>query len=144
MKGSYYTLVSTQNIIDWWPRVAPWLLQAIGEADTWGDIECVKRELESGCAQLWVIEDRMHAIQLVVVTETILIGGEPACVLRWAGGYAVKDLTFDIGFIEAWAKARGISSIHIWGRRGWEKLFKPLGYKHNFSVLTKSLVERIH
>lgn len=144
MTNKHYTLVSTNSVLDWWPRVAPWILQAIGDESTWGDIEHIKRELESGCAQLWVVRDTHLNIQLVVITETMLIGGEPSCVLRWAGGHRVKDLTFDVGFIEAWAKARGISHIQIWGRRGWERLFKPLGYKHDFCVLSKSLVERIH
>lgn len=144
LKPLKYTLIGTDNVEYWWPRAAPWILQAIGESDSWEGVEQIRRDLLMGTAQLWLVMEPHEKIKLALITETLLFEGQPTCVLRWAGGEGVKELTFDIGFIESWARSRGITSMKIWGRRGWERLFKPLGYTHEYSVLQKTLVERIH
>jgi hypothetical protein len=43
--------------------------------------------------------------------------------------------------LETWAKARGFEMIEFWGRKGWDRLMRPYGYKETFRIVQKRLSE---
>lgn len=81
-----YLLISPANIPVWWPRVAPWILQAIGESETWSDINTIRDALEQGFAHLWVIKSGEADISCALISEPTVVGGKQYLVLRWCGG----------------------------------------------------------
>lgn len=133
-------LLNPEQISLRWAELQPWVQKAldsgIGESTTHQlFMECIN--LHSQC---WVIEEnsvltsvgitRINQFneykQLQIVTTT----GD-----GWSNEYgedAHKTL-------EAFAKDTGCRNIAVYGRRGWERALKTLGYVHAYSVLVKEL-----
>jgi hypothetical protein len=93
---------------------------------------------EDGYCQLWAYGD-CHFVTRVDVNKdgrrlvVCLLGGEN--LFDW--GYQLeKELS-------SLAKAYQCAKIAIEGRKGWEKLLKPLGFKQEVVTLVKELTDRI-
>ena len=44
-----------------------------------------------------------------------------------------------LAYAEDVAKQTGCKYVTVWGRPGWTKKMKPLGYKHTYTVMTKEV-----
>ena len=146
-----YRLVAANNVENIWHEIAPWIIQAmrIDEEEVKScamDLEAIKLKAKQGVMQIWLGEkpDKKD-IDMVLVTESLLLANEMTLVVRWASGLGViEDMLPDFGLLENWAKTNGYHEIQIWGRKGWEKLFRPLGYKHDFTVISRVIDRGIH
>lgn len=139
-----YRLVHPSNVEDIWHKVAPWIAQAIGEAETWGDLGQIKAMAMAGAARIWIGYDAQDNVDVVLVSEHGMVGGRQTLILRWLCGKNLDQWLQDIEMIEGWAIANGYQSIHIWGRAGWQKVCKPLGYTHEFTIIGKPLIRGLH
>jgi hypothetical protein len=141
----YYTLLEPRNLDSAWPRVAPWLMQAIGTEDKWGEIEEIRMGIARGMMQLWVIQDRKSGDLLAVaVTEVHQAGNVKSLVVRWMGGKDIKRWLTDLGLMERWGIINGCTKMEIWGRSGWTRWFSKVGYKEEFRVISKQLEQELH
>ena len=140
-----YTVVSTQNVEAHWPRVSPWILQAIGpEADS-SDLEYIKELAKRGIAHIWIgHRGAKEKIEMVLVTETLFYGPKKTLVLRWLSGSDIQADLEDLGLIEMWAKQNGYTDIEVWGRKGWERWMKPHGYHYERTVLKRVIDRELH
>lgn len=134
-----YEQVHPMNVDQVWHLVAPWIAQAIGDSDTWVDLAEIYKNAKLGHARIWIGRDLSNQIDMVLVTETWFLDGRRTLVLRWLCGKNMKEWLEDISLIEAWAQSNGFQNVHIWGRPGWIRVCESLGYKHEFTVLSKPL-----
>ena len=141
----HYALIPPANLDSAWVVAAPWLIQAIGESDSWVEIDTIKENVRKGAAQLWLFQDKKTGEVLVTfITEAVLIGGLPSLVVRWLGGAQPERWISDIGIVERWAANNGFHKVEAWGRAGWGKLLQPHGYRESFRVFEKLVDRGIH
>lgn len=139
-----YSLVHPTSVESHWPMVAPWIAQAIGNSDTWRDLEEIKKLAKEGVARIWIGYNAEKKIDVVMVTETWIMDGRKVLVLRWLAGVNMSEWFQDWDLVESWASAQGFQDIHIWGRPGFAKACKSLGFRHEFTVCSKPLIRGHH
>lgn len=142
-----YVIVAPANVEFHWPKVAPWIAQAISAEPEMQqeDLEVIKQNCLRGTSQIWIGHDERGDIELVCVTELHMLGKELTCVVRWLSGINVDNWTTELDtYIEHWAKERGCLKLQIWGRRGWQRALKPLGYIHEFTVIGRRIDREVH
>lgn len=138
-----YLLIAKDNIPKAWPHVAPWILQAVEGGNLEGQMEQIREELLRGGAQLWV-GGLFPEIKMVLVTEGMTLDNVPTLVLRMYAGAEVEENIPHLAVVEQWAVQNGYSAIQVWGRLGWRKKLRPLGYKTDYLVMSKSLKKELH
>lgn len=139
-----YVIVHPANIEVYWPIAAPWIAQAIGESDTWKDLDDIKKQIKENISTLWIGRNPDGSVYAVLVTETWYMAGRKVLVLRWLCGCDFEEIKDDFFLIENFAQNNGFQDIHIWGRKGFEKVCKPLGFEHAFTVLSKPVMRGLH
>ena len=139
-------LVMPQHVDTIWPKVAPWILQAMDLVDEANPvaIQRVKDDITRGACQLWGIMSEDQEILAVAVTGTGIIGGRSAVVVRYLCGREMEKWLHAIALIERWARNNDFEIVEVWGRPGWIKALAPHGYKHSYHVLEKSVSKEIH
>lgn len=141
----HYTLLHPKHLDSAWPVVAPWLIQAIGNEDSWGQIEEIRSGIATGLMQLWVVQEKQRGDLLAVfVTEPQIVGNIHSLVIRWMGGREIDRWLENIGVIERWAMRQGFAKVEIWGRPGWSRRFAHLGYREDFRVISKMVDKELH
>lgn len=135
-----YEQIHASKVDDVWHVVAPWIAQAIGDSDTWSDLEAIKDNAKRGFSHIWIGRKPNQEVDVVFVSETWFLDGRRAFVIRWLTGKDMNEWIEDLEYIENWASSNGYQSVHIWGRPGWQRVCKPLGYKHEFTVMSKPLM----
>jgi hypothetical protein len=125
-----------------WLTVAPWIVQAVGEGVDDTDMKYIKQQALAGAAQIWVV--RKKDIEAVLVTEAAFYGGRRTLILRWLCGKRIDEWAAILEAVELWAYENQFERVEAWGRKGWEKVLRPLQYTHEFTVLGKSLARRMH
>lgn len=102
-------------------------LELAGEGHTITDLE---QALQTGDALLWT------GVNGALVT---LLYESPRgrSVHVWLGTGDLNELLQMEPGVSAWARARGCKYATINGRKGWSRVFKPLGFKMIDGELTK-------
>lgn len=139
-----YEQIHASNVEQVWHLVAPYIAQAIGDSDTWSDLDAIKQKAKNGYATVWIGRDQEKQIDVVFVTEPWILDGRKALVIRWLCGKNLKEWLPDLEYLEDWAMANGFQAMQVWGRPGWVRVLKPLGYKHEFTVLSKPLIRGLN
>ena len=94
----------------------------------------VRNALDTGLAQLWLTLDPGPVAAMVTRRD-----GDTLEV--WLAGGAV--LSGSVPFLETAieaAKADGVTNGRIWGRKGWARVLKPYGWRHDGDFLVKDFV----
>lgn len=141
-----YALIHPVRIEDAWLKVAPWIALAIGsDPEDWIDLEHIKPRLLCGAMQLWIgHEPGTEKIESVLITEGTLIGKDPTLIVRWATIKGLNAHLQDIGLLERWAMDNGFSKLQVWGRPGFSRILKPLGFSKKFEVTERTLDRGVH
>jgi len=139
-----YQQINPNNVENIWHIVAPWIAQAIGDSDTWSDLDTIKENALRGHAHIWIGKDQQDQMDVVFVTETWFLDGRRALVVRWLCGRNMAEWIGDLSYLENWAAQNGFQSLQIWGRKGWIRACKSLGYKNEFTVLSKPLLRGLN
>ncbi len=140
-----YALLAPGNVESNWAKIAPWIAQAIEGSRAAQDLEQVKARAMNGSMQIWIgANPRTKLVSMVLVTEAILIDEIPMLVLRMLAGVDIDECLPDMALIESWAIGKGFHSLQVWGRKGWEKKLKPLGFRHEYTILSKVLDKGLH
>lgn len=137
------SLVPKEQVQSVLPNALPWIEKTLEEmAYTRWTLEGIVEELQNGKMQLWVCYDKGK--HLFVITELIteLTGITVHIVL--GGGRFNKNMLRYLNLIENWAKGLGATGFVIWGRWGWEKLLRPLGFKFETAVFRRTFTERLN
>ncbi len=122
--------VNPNNVGNLWPHVRGIIKRAIDRGHTdWGFLE---RNLYSGSWLLWLIWDG-EQIKGAVVTG--LVGD--ACEIIACAGDDYREWIHLISEIEDYARAEGMTSMRLIGRRGWSRVLRD--YKQTLVMLEKKL-----
>lgn len=108
------------------------LQAALGERPIYS-LQDVKNEIDAGRSFCWLSEK-----STLVVSVNDHSTGERSLDC-WLGAGDMEELMTMIEPIEAWAREAGCTQIHINGRKGWERMFAPHGYKPWTVTLRKLL-----
>jgi len=137
---SVYKILHPSNIIFAWNTIEPWLRLALDEMHADADLEQIKTDAQCGLNMVLLGYDpKTKELDLVLVAEPRRVSGVPTMVIMWAAGRNMHSWIKDIAVIENLAKERGFKQLHIWGRKGFERMLKAEGFRHEFTVIGKSL-----
>lgn len=139
------TMIPPSRIKDVLPKVLPWLEKTLSERGyaNW-TLEGLVDDLQAGRKQLWGAHQEGHYLFAVTQVWTELTG--PHVDICLAGGsldpeYAILN---HLVVIEQWAKNINAKSMTISGRKGWEKLLIPYGYRFDYTVYRHTFTERFN
>jgi hypothetical protein len=130
------------DIANYWATVGPWILTAVGEGVDDTDVNYIRSQALAGAAQIWIVSRK--DIEAVLVTEAAFYGGRRTLVLRWLCGTLVEAWEDILTALEEWAYHNHFEYIEAWGRKGWDKVLRPMGYSHQFTIVGKTLIRRFH
>lgn len=110
-----------------WARAVPILQGALERGGTQGfSLAEVREAVEAGRAQFWPGRRSAGVSEVTRDFHIWLFGGQLSEM--WAMERAVSE----------WARAQGCGRITIKGRKGWERVMAPLGYRTK-TLLVKDL-----
>ncbi|MFN7002184.1 MAG: hypothetical protein ACK4NW_01995 [Roseinatronobacter sp.] len=109
-----------------------WIEAALAYSGGTHTFEDVAEGIASGRMQLWPAPDGC------IVTEIVAYPRKKVCNGFLAGGDMARLLDM-IPAIEAWAAAQGCASTELTGRRGWVRVFAPMGYQEAATTLRKEI-----
>jgi hypothetical protein len=114
-----------ESVADAWRRCRPWLESAVRRQG-----ECTIEDAESAIAsgQAWFVPGDRCAAVLQMTRDTNV----------WLGGGDLSELVRRLPDIEAWAREQGCDRTTLIGRKGWERVLRPHGYRPIY-MLAKDL-----
>lgn len=88
--------------------------------------------------QLWGVHD--GALKAVFITQIVEYIRIKRLRLVLIGGHEIENwLEIVSECMDKFAKENGCTGIELWGRKGWIKRLKPLGYEEYETVVIKEL-----
>ena len=140
-----YAVIAPSNVESHWDNIVPWLEQAIGIDSPMEDLAIIKNKLQRGVAHLWLGKQPVtDEVDMVLITEGMVLDGIPTLVIRWLTSTGLERILEDFDLLENWAKNQGFIRIQVWGRRGWERRLRTLGFVHNSTILDKFITQGLH
>lgn len=131
--------VSGPDLMMVWPQLAGDMQRHPDAWDQSETLESVYGQLISGHMQLWVLLDKAGLVQMHAITTASKTPAGMVMRVAWALGRDPKVCVEAIDALEAVARLNGCVRFEICGRRGWEKLFRPLGYEFVSVTVAKDL-----
>lgn len=137
------SLITKERVPEVLPYALPWIEKTLEEmAYTRWTLEGIVEQLQKGELQLWA--SYSNGKHLFVLTEMIReLTGLTVHIVLGAGRFD-KNMLKHLDIIETWAKGQGATGFVIWGRWGWEKLLRPLGFKFETAVFRRTFTERLN
>ena len=143
MHNAAATFVPKEQVKEFLPFALPWLERTLSEtAYTRWTLDGIVEDLQSGALQLWACT--YEGKRMFLVTELIheLTGVTVHVVL--GGGQFSPAMTRYLDLIEIWARSMGATGFVIWGRMGWSKFLRPLGFQFETAVFRRTFKERLN
>lgn len=94
--------------------------------------------------QLWIVQDQYEEIIAAIVTQIISFPRKKVLFLLFIAGVRYDEWTFVLSDLIEFAKANQCQSIEGYGRPGWERKAKPLGFKKVHTVYSLNLWGQEH
>lgn len=138
-----YLKLAPANVEKHWGKIGPWVGYSLFETDIAQELIEIKNKAIAGQMQIWIAGER-DVVQLVFLTEGFRIDGVDTLVIRMATGSRVDEMLPDFALLEQWAVKAGYTQIQVWGRLGWIRKLRPLGFRFGHVCLTKELDRGIH
>lgn len=122
-----------------WPSVATYVARAVVHSASPEPVESWRASCRDGRRQLWVITKNECTIG-VVITEIYETQRGLTCALPIAAADNLAEaITAVSELIEAWARAEGCVRLEGWGRPGWSRQLRQLGWTPYAVQIEKSL-----
>lgn len=110
-----------------WARCAPWLQAALDRGGTQGfTLDEVRQRVAEERALFWPGERSAGVSEVTRDFHIWLFGGD------------LKEMWAMERAVSGWARDRGLSRVTIKGRKGWERVLAPIGYRAE-TLLIKDL-----
>ena len=137
----HISVVPPEMVSAVWPQAVALLSKAFEYATMKVDPEDVYTDIMKGHQTLWVVFDD---------TDDSMIGAFTIRVKQYPVGQALcgehlggerltewSDNLFEI--MESYARDLGITKLELIGRRGWEKILRPKGWKASLAIFEKEI-----
>lgn len=136
-----HRILGHEELADRWHEIKSWVNESLVHGT--GDVTAHGLFLEclSNVSQCWILEDNdKHELQGVAITRILHYATYSECVIvattcnEWfkIGPKILED-------IEGFAKEMNCKYTSVYGRRGWSRVLKPMGYKEPYITLMKEL-----
>jgi hypothetical protein len=123
--------VDPEQVFKFWQYVKPFIFSA-GERTGLSNPEETEFEILRGDQLLWIV---WNGKSIEAAGSTRLSNG--ICTITALGGKNMKRWVHLFPRIEQYAENEGCR-LRISGRRGWERVLKPLGYRAKYVILERS------
>ncbi len=132
------------EILTHWEEVESFLRPAIiGDADV--TLTAIRTHAIGQLKQIWKFSDDSGKTTGYAVTEIYTPDGDTITAqIHFAAADDISFLTNHLDHFEHWAREAGANQIEIIGRKGWEKIMRPLGFIHNYTSLTRHIAKELH
>lgn len=121
-----------------WDDVKPMLEKALKHADNKYDLRYIKLSLNVRDMQLWVLNKDKKTVGCVV-TQICTYPLSKRLLIFALAGQGFDNWKHHFKTIKAWARENGCESCEIYGRPGWERKLKPMGFKKISTILKINL-----
>jgi len=121
----------------YWPSVLPWVEAAASDIGSLS-VSDWHRRLETQHAQLWLVRTE-EVLTGVIITEIYDTAAGKTCALPIVGGSHLSQSLCVLDEIESWAKEQGCTRLSGFGREGWVKALKHLGWRPVSVEIAKEL-----
>lgn len=137
--------ISTVEAQRIWPDAEEYLVHAVDDIDKEEFLRNLKAKVFAGMNTLWMIEDEDGQPLAYAVTVIFTPDGITKSIqIYMATGEDLDMFTSQIDQFTVWCIKRGVDFIEVVGRKGWEKVLRPLGFSHNYTSLLKRISEELH
>ena len=125
-----------------WPEAREYLRDAVEDRDPDSFLRDVQAKIFAGLHTLWrIVDEAGELVGYVVTTIYTSDGVTKIAQIYMASGNDLDLLVQEMDHYVEWADERGVHLIEIIGRKGWEKILAPYGFKHNYTSLMRRVRE---
>lgn len=137
--------ISTVEAQRIWPAAEEYLIHAVDDMDKENFLRMIKAKVFAGMNTLWVLEDENEEPIAYAITVIFTPDGISKSIqIYMATGRDLEIFTSQLDQFTVWCIKHEIDFIEVVGRKGWEKILKPLGFSHNYTSLLKRISEELH
>jgi len=133
--------VPPEMVDDYWGLALPLLSKAFEYSAAKVDPQDVYEDLMNGNQSLWVVFEGtpINLVGAFTIRVKAYPAGQSLCGEHLGGERLNEwaDQLFEI--MESYANDLGIKNLELIGRRGWEKVLKPKGWKSNLVIFEKEI-----
>lgn len=113
-------------------------IEAITDAHSYSvgefTLASILQSIERGESRVFNVED-LYAVVCINHYETY-----KACCIQLCGGTMnMQVLAKGLALVERYAQDMGCSTLEVYGRKGWVRQLKPLGFEETYTVVQKKL-----
>lgn len=124
--------VRSDSILENWGSIEPHLQRVLTRIDSGHTVEDVLSKLQWQEMQLWCVNDW----QAIAVTQISILPQHKVLAVVYVAGDGVDDWLPALSHtLENFAAGLGCKYVEFYGRDGWRKKAKPLGFENAFSVM---------
>ena len=128
----------------YWPEAELHLRRAVYGADPDGYLRNVQAACFAGINTLWRIEESNELLAYVVTNIYTVDGIMRVAQLHLMTATDIEELLPLLDYFEVWVQKHQVDWIEVIGRKGWERMLKPYGFKHEYTSLLKRVTKEIH
>lgn len=133
--------VPPEMVDDYWELALPLFSKAFKYSVTKVDPQDVYEDLMNGNQSLWIVFEGtpINLVGAFTIRIKAYPAGQSLCGEHLGGERLNEwaDELFEI--MESYANDLGIKNLELIGRRGWEKVLKPKGWKSNLVIFEKEI-----
>jgi hypothetical protein len=127
--------IPLENLLENWPIAKQMLNPSLYYADGKYTMDDIFNGLRAREMQLWFVESDTE-IKCALITQIHKYAHDSRLVILFLAGFEFNDVMELWGDLADFAREKGCSSIEMYGRPGWEKRLKRLGF-HKTQVVLK-------
>ncbi len=132
MKSGIITPVRSDSILPNWGSIEPHLQRVLSKIDSGHSVDDVLTKLQWQEMQLWNVDNW----QALAITQISILPLHSVLAIVYVAGDEVNDwLPELVETLHTYAAETGCKYVEFYGRDGWRKPAKPLGFGDTFTVM---------
>lgn len=137
--------VAPHLVDDIWPHVERLIERSLIKGNSDFTVEQIRARITDGKALLWIIwaqGSREPAGELMAAGTTEIVGlddGRRVCVVAQCAGRKLKRWEHLLSEIERYAARENCVAVRVYGRPGWVRYLKGMGYIQPWTVVEKKV-----
>lgn len=126
------SLIDSDSILSHWGSIEPLLTKVLNRIDSGFTLEDVLTQLQWQRMLCWKIKDW----EALAITQLGAVPQHKICTIIFVSGDNVNDwLPELVNTLRTYCKTMGAKYLDFYGRDGWRKLAKPLGFDKSYTVM---------